>query len=62
MVEYVSTGTQYALGNVDPSFPAGRATLLLSSTADIKLVYDTSSITTEPVVDVVVFYKKYETS
>ena len=58
----VSVGTQYVLGNTDQSFPAGRATLLLSSTADVKLVYDTSSITTEPVVDVVVFYKKYETS
>jgi hypothetical protein len=58
----VAAGTQYVLGNVDPSFPAGRATMLLSSTADVKLVYSDNGISTEPIVDVVVFYKKYDAS
>ena len=58
----VAAGTQYVLGNVDPSFPAGRAAMLLSSTADVKLVYSDDGISTEPIVDVVVFYKKYDAS
>jgi len=36
--------------------------MLLSSTADIKLVYSDDGISTEPIVDVVVFYKKYDAS
>ena len=55
-------GTQYVLGNTDQSFPAGRATMLNSSTADIKLVYSDTNVSTEPIVDVVVFYKKFDTS
>jgi hypothetical protein len=58
----VDVGTQYVMGNTDQSFPAGRAAMLLGGTADIKLVYSDSGITTEPIVDVVVFYKKYDAS
>jgi len=58
----VAVGTQYVLGNTDQSFPAGRATLLLGGTADIKLAYTDTNITTEPVIDVVVFYKKFDTT
>ena len=58
----VAAGTQYVLGNTDQSFPAGRATMLLPSAADIKLVYSDDGISTEPIVDVVVFYKKYDAS
>jgi len=58
----VAVGTQYVLGNTDQSYPAGRATLLLGSTADIKLAYTDTNLTTEPIVDVVVFYKKFDTS
>lgn len=58
----VAVGTQYVLGNTDQSFPAGRATMLNASAADISLVYSTSNITTDPVVDVVVFYKKFDTT
>jgi len=58
----VAAGTQYVLGNTDQSFPAGRATMLNSSTGDIKLVYSDTNISTEPVVDVVVFYKKFDAS
>ena len=58
----VAAGTQYVLGNTDQSFPAGRATMLNPSTADISLVYSTSNITTDPIVDVVVFYKKFDTT
>ena len=58
----VAAGTQYVLGNVNIHFPAGRATMLLPSTADVKLVYSDSGISTEPIVDVVVFYKKYDAS
>ncbi len=58
----VAAGTQYVLGNTDQSFPAGRATMLNPSTADIKLVYSDTNITTEPIVDVVVFYKKFDTT
>ena len=58
----IAAGTQYVLGNTDQSYPAGRATMLLSSTADIKLVYSDTNITTEPVVDIVVFYKKFDAS
>ena len=58
----VATGTQYVMGNTDQSFPVGRATMLNSSTGDIKLVYSDSNITTEPIVDVVVFYRKFDAS
>jgi len=58
----VAAGTQYVLGNTDQSFPAGRATMLNPSTADIKLVYSGANISTEPIVDVVVFYKKFDTT
>jgi hypothetical protein len=58
----VAAGTQYVLGNTDQSFPAGRATMLLPSVADIKLVYSDDGISTEPIVDVVVFYKKFSTT
>jgi hypothetical protein len=58
----VAAGTQYVLGNTDQSFPAGRATLLLGDTASIKLAYTDTNITTEPIVDVVVFYKKFDTT
>jgi len=58
----VAVGTQYVMGNTDQAYPAGRATLLLASTADIKLAYTDTNLTTEPVVDVVVFYKKFDTS
>ena len=58
----VAAGTQYVLGNTDQSFPAGRAAMLLPSTADVKLVYSDDGISTEPIVDVVVFYKKYDAS
>ena len=58
----VAAGTQYVVGNTDQSFPAGRATMLLAGAADIKLVYTDTNITTEPVVDVVVFYKKFDTT
>ena len=58
----VTTGTQYVLGNSDQSFPAGQAAMLLSSTADVKIVYAASGITGNPVVDVVVFYKKFDAS
>ena len=58
----VAAGTQYVVGNTDQSFPAGRATMLLAGTADVKLVYTDTNITTEPIVDVVVFYKKFDTS
>tara|TARA_Y100001938_G_C8043504_1_gene407522 strand:+ start:375 stop:1394 length:1020 start_codon:yes stop_codon:yes gene_type:complete len=58
----VAAGTQYVVGNTDQSFPAGRATMLLGGAADVKLVYTDTSITTEPIVDVVVFYKKFDTS
>ena len=36
--------------------------MLLSSTADVKIVYAASGITGNPVVDVVVFYKKFDAS
>jgi len=58
----VAAGTQYVMGNTDQSFPVGRATMLNSSTGDIKLVYSDSNITTEPIVDVVVFYRKFDAS
>jgi len=58
----VAVGTQYVLGNTDQSYPAGRATLLLGGAADIKLVYTDTNLTTEPIVDVVVFYKKFDTA
>ena len=58
----VAAGTQYVLGNTDQSFPAGRAAMLNSSTADIKLVYSDTNISTVPIVDVVVFYKKFDTT
>jgi hypothetical protein len=50
------------MGNTDQSFPAGRASMLLGGAADIKLVYSDSGVTTEPIVDVVVFYKKFDAS
>ena len=58
----VAAGTQYVLGNTDQSFPAGRATMLNSSAGDIKLVYSDTNISTEPIFDVVVFYKKFDAS
>ena len=58
----VTAGTQYVLGSSDQSFPAGQAAMLLSSTADVKIVYAASGITGNPVVDVVVFYKKFDAS
>jgi len=58
----VAAGTQYVMGNTDQSFPAGRATMLLAGAADIKLVYTDEGISTEPIVDVVVFYKKFDTT
>ena len=58
----IAAGTQYVVGNTDQSFPAGRATMLLAGAADVKLVYTDTNITTEPVVDVVVFYKKFDTT
>jgi len=58
----VAVGTQYVLGNTDQSYPSGRATILLGGTADIKLAYTDTNLTTEPIVDVVVFYKKFDTS
>jgi len=58
----VAAGTQYVLGNTDQSFPAGRAAMLNSSAADIKLVYSDTNISTVPIVDVVVFYKKFDTT
>lgn len=58
----VAAGTQYVVGNTDQSFPAGRATMLLAGAADVKLVYTDEGITTEPIVDVVVFYKKFDTT
>ena len=58
----VDAGTQYVIGNTDQSFPAGRATMLNPSTADIKLAYSDTNVSTEPIVDVVVFYKKFDTT
>lgn len=58
----VIVGTQYAISNTDQSFPAGAAALLLPGAADIKIDYTETNITTEPIVDVVIFYRKFDTS
>tara|TARA_R110002020_G_scaffold200272_4_gene402416 strand:- start:3210 stop:4244 length:1035 start_codon:yes stop_codon:yes gene_type:complete len=57
----VIVGTQYALCNTDQSYPAGAAAMLLPSTADIGIQFSASSVTTNPTIDVVVFYKKFDT-
>jgi len=60
---YVSSGTMYYINNTDHNYPAGAHGMLnVGSTSDIKVDYSSSDVRNNAVVDVIVFYKKFDMS
>lgn len=57
----VVSGTMYYLNNIQPNYPVGGVGLLSSVTnTDIKLDFTDSGVTTDPIVDVAVYYRKFD--
>ena len=60
---YVMSGTMYYISNAEHNYPAGAHGMLnVSGTSDIKIDYTSSDVRTNAVVDVVVFYRKFDTT
>jgi hypothetical protein len=59
----VGVGTMYYINNTIDTFPAGaHGTLYTAGTSDIGINYTDTDVRTDAVVDVVVFYRKFDTS
>jgi len=60
---YVSSGTMYYINNAEHNYPAGAHGMLnVGSTSDIKVAYTSADVRTNAVLDVVVFYRKFDMS
>ena len=60
---FVQAGTMYYINNADLNYPAGAHGMLnVAAASDIKLAYSSSDVRTSAVVDVVVFYRKFDTT
>ena len=58
----VVSGTMYYFNNVQPNFPVGGVGLLnTAGTSDIKLDFTDANVTTNAIVDVAVYYRKFDT-
>lgn len=59
----VTSGTMYYINNAEHNFPAGAHGMLnVGGTSDIKVDYSSSDVRNNAVIDVVVFYKKFDMS
>ena len=59
----VGVGTMYYINNTIDTFPAGAHGMLYTAgTSDISINYTSADVRTDAVVDVVVFYRKFDTS
>ena len=60
---YVQSGTMYYINNANLNYPAGAHGMLnVSGTSDIKIAYSSSDVRADATVDVVVFYRKFDTT
>lgn len=58
----VVSGTMYYFNNVQPNYPVGGVGLLnTAGTSDIKLDFTDANVTTNAIVDVAVYYRKFDT-
>ena len=58
----VVSGTMYYFNNTQPNFPVGGIGLLnTAGTSDIKLDFTDANVTTNAIVDVAVYYRKFDT-
>jgi len=58
----VVSGTMYYFNNVQPNFPVGGVGVLgTAGTSDIKLDFTDANVTTNAIVDVAVYYRKFDT-
>ena len=57
----IVSGTMYYLNNIQPNYPVGGVGILSSLTnTDIKLDFTDSGVTTDPIIDVAVYYRKFD--
>jgi hypothetical protein len=57
----VVSGTMYYLNNIQPNYPVGGVGLLSSLTnTDIKLDFTDSGVTTDPIIDVAIYYRRFD--
>jgi len=60
---FVASGTMYYINNAEHNYPAGAHGMLnVGGTSDIKVDYSSSDVRNNAVIDVVVFYKKFDMS
>ena len=58
----IVSGTMYYFNNVQPNYPVGGVGLLnTAGTSDIKLDFTDANVTTNAIVDVAVYYRKFDT-
>jgi len=58
----IVSGTMYYFNNIQPNFPAGGVGLLnTAGTMDIKLDFTDANVSTNAIVDVAVYYRKFDT-
>ena len=58
----IVSGTMYYFNNIQPNYPVGGVGVLnAASTADIKLDFTDANVTTNAIVDVAVYYRKFDT-
>lgn len=58
----VVSGTMYYFNNVQPNFPVGGVGVLgTAGASDIKLDFTDANVTTDAIVDVAVYYRKFDT-
>lgn len=58
----IVSGTMYYFNNIQPNYPVGGVGLLnAAGTSDIKLDFTDANVTTNAIVDVAVYYRKFDT-
>lgn len=58
----IVSGTMYYFNNIQPNFPVGGVGILnTAGTSDIKLDFTDANVTTNAIVDVAVYYRKFDT-
>jgi len=58
----IASGTMYYFNNIQPNYPAGGVGYLLDGgTTDIKLDWSASNVSTNAIMDVAVYYRKFDT-
>tara|TARA_R110000824_G_scaffold38617_3_gene117861 strand:- start:925 stop:1974 length:1050 start_codon:yes stop_codon:yes gene_type:complete len=58
----IASGTMYYFNNIQPNYPAGGVGyLLVGGTTDIKLDWSASNVSTAAIMDVAVYYRKFDT-